>query len=173
MSKAEPKDHEFLSAASLGWALAKLLRDYQKQVEAALNGLPGGSRSFLVMSIVDRERCQSQISIAEKIGLDKTTLTYLLDGLEGQGLIKRVTDPNDRRSRHIVLTEQGVKALAQHSKAVQAVEHGLLARLGGDEAKLFQTWLFRVAGVGEGFKPPLDEAETAEICRASLASESR
>ena len=76
--------HDSGSASSrvgLGWALASLLRDYQKQVEAALQGRPGGARAFLVMSHVQRQTCQSQIAIAERLGLDKTTLTYLLDAL--------------------------------------------------------------------------------------------
>ncbi|RUT35044.1 MarR family transcriptional regulator [Arsenicitalea aurantiaca] len=149
---------------NLGWALASVLRDYQKQVEAVLADLPGGSRAFLVMSLVERETCQSQIAIAERLGLDKTTLTYLLDGLEKRGLIRRSTDPMDRRSRHINLTAEGTDALAQLSKAVGAVEHEILSRLSRSEADQFYTALVKVAGLAEA-RAVEDEAE---ICQAAL-----
>jgi len=165
--------HDSGSASSrvgLGWALASLLRDYQKQVEAALQGLPGGARAFLVMSHVQRQTCQSQIAIAERLGLDKTTLTYLLDALEQQDLIARSTDPHDRRSRRINLTEAGTTALAGYAGAVEAIEQEILARLGAEDAAAqFQQSLMKIAGFEH---QSMDEAEKAEdsnhICQESL-----
>lgn len=171
MSSAKTTAKGLSPTVNLGWALASLLRDYQKQVEAALDGLPGGARSFLVMSIVEEETCQSQIAIADRLSLDKTTLTYLLDGLETAKLIKRVTDPNDRRSRHINLTDEGAKALGRYATAVKQVEHSILARLGAEEAAQFQTSLFRVAGLlGDEPGRDADGQHTAEICKASLGA---
>jgi len=169
MSSARTTASGVPPTVNLGWALASLLRDYQKQVEAALKGLPGGARSFLVMTLVERETCQSQISIADRLSLDKTTLTYLLDGLEAEKLIKRVTDPNDRRSRHINLTDEGTAVLKRYAKAVETVEHSILARLGHEEGQQFQTSLFRVAGlIGDTPAEGADPKETAHICKASL-----
>src|SRR4051812_3168859 len=138
MSKTKISPVAASSGVGLGWALATLLRDYQAQVEAALAGLPGGARAFLVMTHAEKETCHSQIAIAERVGLDKTTLTYLLDDLEREGLIKRTTDPNDRRSRHISLTAEGSKSLARYSRAVEQVDQQILARLGVEDAAHFQ-----------------------------------
>lgn len=156
--------------ANFGWALATLLRDYQKQVEAALAGLPGGGRAFLVMLQVQSEPSQSQIAIAERIALDKTTLTYLLDGLEREGLIRRVTDPNDRRSRHINLTPEGVSAMAGFSRAVENVEQSILARLDKDEATWLKTALIRASGLDRQANDTIgNEDDAAHICRSLLA----
>ncbi len=153
----------------LGWALATLLRDYQKRVEAALAGLPGGARAFLVMSHVEKETCHSQIAIAERLGLDKTTLTYLLDALEKETLIKRTTDPNDRRSRHISVTPQGSKALAQYTKAVGQIEHEILARLGTDDALQFRLSLMKVAGFeGQSMDDATSREDSNHICQATM-----
>lgn len=155
----------------LGWALATVMRDYQKQVEAALVGLPGGGRAFLVMSVVKSEACQSQIAIAERISLDKTTLTYLLDGLEHEDLIQRVSDPNDRRSRHIKLTPKGLEALAGFTQAVDRVEQGMLARLGADEAARFKTSLTKVAGLDDRAETvPADQEDSAHICQTVIGA---
>lgn len=168
MSKTKIAPVAASSGVGLGWALATLLRDYQTQVEAALAGLPGGARAFLVMTHVEKETCHSQIAIAERVGLDKTTLTYLLDDLEREGLMKRTTDPNDRRSRHISLTAGGSKALAHYSRAVEQVDQQILARLGVDAAQ-FQLSLMKVAGLeGQSMQDATDGEHSAHICQATM-----
>lgn len=171
MSNSGPTSTQSPPFSTLGWALATLLRDYQKQVEAALAGLPGGGRAFLVMSLVQRETCQSQIAIAERIALDKTTLTYLLDDLEKEDLIRRVSDPNDRRSRQIHLTPKGVTALAGFSQAVEHIEQGILARLGTDEAAQFRISLNKAAGLeGGAGGPDTDQEESHHICKSIVTA---
>ncbi|WP_127143243.1 MarR family winged helix-turn-helix transcriptional regulator [Pelagibacterium montanilacus] len=153
----------------LGWALATLLRTYQKEVEVALEGLPGGARAFLVMSLVGRETCNSQVAIADRLGLDKTALTYLLDGLENQSLVRRTPDPNDRRTRHISLTDAGAQTLARSQKAVHEVERKVLARLGAQEADQFQLALVKAAGLADRAGVALGDApEDGHICRAAM-----
>ena len=157
---------------SLGWTLATLLRDYQKQVEAALVGLPGGARAFLVMSLVEKETCHSQIAIADRLSLDKTTVTYLIDGLEKETLIKRTTDPSDRRSRHINLTEEGSRALTRFARSVSEIEHRMLSRLGAEDALQFQKSLMKLAGLAGD---DMDDATTGEgsahVFRAAVGAD--
>lgn len=152
---------------SLGWALAALLRTYQKRIEVALEGLPGLGRGFLVMSLVERETCHSQIGIAARLSLDKTTVTYLLDDLEKEGLIKRTIDPNDRRSRHIHLTEEGTRTLARLAQLVAKVEQDMLAPLGADDALQFRRSLLKIAG----FSAETSDDESAHICLAATSSD--
>lgn len=159
-----PQSHH----VNLGWGLAALLRAYQKRVETALGDLPGGARGFLVISFVSTHTCHSQAVIAERLGLDKTALTYLLDGLEKQDLIERRTDPEDRRNRNIVLTGKGTRVLAELTGAVEEVENQTLARLGEDEAALFRAALAKAAGLDGG---PEDTEDEIEICRATLGPE--
>lgn len=169
MSKTKNAPVAASSRVGLGWALATLLRDYQSQVEAALTGLPGGARAFLVMTHVEKETCHSQIAIAERVGLDKTTLTYLLDDLERGGLIKRTTDPNDRRSRHISLTAEGSKALSRYSRAVEQVDQHILARLDVEDAAHFQLSLMKVAGIeGQSMQDAAEGEHSAHICQATM-----
>jgi len=44
--------------------------------------------------------------------MDRTTLTAALKPLERRGLVKISPDPNDRRSRILILTTKGKKTLA-------------------------------------------------------------
>jgi DNA-binding MarR family transcriptional regulator len=44
--------------------------------------------------------------ISRLTSLSKTTLTSMLDRMEGSGLVKRIPDPENRRQIHIVITEK-------------------------------------------------------------------
>src|SRR5690554_3153051 len=110
----------------------------------------------MVMALVEQETCNSQAQIAERLGLDKTVLTYLLDDLEKGKLIKRSTDPADRRNRHIGLTAKGSKTLLHFAGIIVRLERELLGRLTDDEASQFQSLLFKAAGLAD---PPSASAE--------------
>ena len=45
--------------------------------------------------------------IGKAFDVDKQNSSYHLGVLEGEGLIERVTDPNDRRVKLVRLTSQG------------------------------------------------------------------
>lgn len=48
-----------------------------------------------------------QQDLADKTLKDKTSLTYLIDNLNKRGLVTRMEDKNDRRSKLIFLTDKG------------------------------------------------------------------
>lgn len=147
------------SNSNLGWALTALLRDYLKQVDDSLKDLPGGSRGFMMLTAIAETDCQSQVVLAERLGLDRTTVTYLIDGLERENLLTRTPDPADRRARHINLTDHGAARLASLTKAVDAVEARVLSRLSGGEAEHFRHILIKAAGLAP---------DTAEMCQAAI-----
>lgn len=45
--------------------------------------------------------------LAEKLHCDASNVTGIVDRLEDQGLMERVVDPDDRRRRNLVVTEEG------------------------------------------------------------------
>jgi len=82
--------------------------------------------------------------LAERLSCVKSNVTQLVDRLEADGLVNRMADPNDRRSRIAVLTEAGRSAYAKGSDIQKQAErelfgvltaaesdtlHGLLAKL--------------------------------------------
>lgn len=146
---------------NLGWALTALLRDYLKQVDLVLADLSGGARGFMVLSAIAQEGCNSQIALAERLGLDRTTMTYLLDGLEREDLLKRTPDPADRRMRHVNLTPEGVARLATLGREVDLVEAKVLHRLERDEIAHLIPLLTRAAGLAP-------DTGATDMCRAIL-----
>ena len=77
------------------------------------------------------EMCCSDI--ADAVGVSRTTMTGLLDGLEREGLVRRVNYPDDRRRITITLTANGRrlldKMLPDHMERIA----GVMANLSGED----------------------------------------
>ncbi len=134
----------------LGWALATLLRAHVTHVGAELADVPGGPRGYLVLSVAADGSCSNQAEIAARLGLDRTALTYLVDGLERADLVRRTPDPVDRRARHVDVTDAGATVLAAARERVEAAERRLLAGLPTGAAEDLRSGLLRAARLAEG-----------------------
>src|SRR5258708_5154336 len=65
--------------------------------EAAREHGLNGARDWIVLSAIAAGPRQTQLALAQSLGLDKTTMTSLLDRLESAGLVTRYPDSRDRR----------------------------------------------------------------------------
>ena len=68
--------------------------------------------------------------LAARLGMSKQAVNYLLGELERRGYLERRTDPDDLRSRRIVLTERGESAGWVMREAVTDVEREWETALG-------------------------------------------
>jgi DNA-binding MarR family transcriptional regulator len=129
----------------LGWALGVITRSYLRAVREAVSGLPGGVRGYLVLAVASQDEPKSQLALAQHLGVDRTVMTYLLDDLEGEGLVERRPDPADRRARHVTLTSSGQAQLAELKAGLLRVEDLLLDPLPVDDRAVLRDLLQRLA----------------------------
>jgi DNA-binding MarR family transcriptional regulator len=81
-------------------------------------------------------------------------MTYLLDDLEGAGLIERHPDPADRRARRILVTAAGRDRLADLDRRLRAAEQQVLAGLGNDaDRQAFRMLLRQLATHANALDP--------------------
>ncbi|MET9085308.1 MarR family winged helix-turn-helix transcriptional regulator [Streptomyces sp. NPDC004237] len=76
----------------------------------------------------------SQIEVAGRLGVDRTTMVALVDGLERRGLVARRRSPQDRRRNIVELTEAGRERMARAEEARLAAERRFLAPLDEETA---------------------------------------
>lgn len=116
-----------------GWSIGVLFRAWHDTVADVLDDLPHGARGFQILATVAHEEPPTQASLAAHLGIDRTVLTYVLDDLVAEGLLKRRVDSKDRRVRRLVPTTAGLKRLAHLEVTTAAAETALLGGLTEDQ----------------------------------------
>jgi DNA-binding MarR family transcriptional regulator len=84
-------------------------------------------------------------ALAQRQACVRSNITQLIDRMEGEGLVRRVADPDDRRVTRAEITEAG-RARLQAGRAAQAeAERDLFRDLSADEVQQLTRLLVRVA----------------------------
>jgi len=85
--------------------------------------------------------------IREALGMPHSTLTSVIDRLEGRGLVRRTITERDRRSYGLELTKRGRAFRARHDRADHELAIQLLRVLGSaEDRRTFLDALARVIG---------------------------
>jgi DNA-binding MarR family transcriptional regulator len=100
-------------------------------------------------------------------------MTYLLDDLEGAGLIERRPDPADRRARHVVITPQGTELLATLDDRLRAAESHLLTPLDPEARASFRAQVRLLATQVDSLDPVDSACELAAEVDAELPTPRR
>jgi DNA-binding MarR family transcriptional regulator len=82
--------------------------------------------------------------LAERLSCVKSNITQLVDRLEADGLVARVADPGDRRSRLAVMTAQGRKACAEGTRIQDDTERELFGALSADETRQLASLIAKI-----------------------------
>ena len=130
----------------LGFLLGVVFRSYVKAANVVIDAIPGGSRGYEVLSAAARGEVESQSGLAQRLGVDRTVMTYLLDDLEKAGLVVRRPDPRDRRNRHVLATPEGSRLWAATELRLRRLEDRVLDGLSAEEQDTMRDLLCRVAG---------------------------
>jgi DNA-binding MarR family transcriptional regulator len=152
----------------LGWGLGMLFRSYVTATQAAVADLPGGPRGYQVLSSAVHGTVVSQLALAQRLGVDRTVMTYLLDDLEAAGLIERRPDLADRRARRVVATKGGTELLATLDRRLRAAEARLLAPLDDGSREAFRSHVRLLATQINLVDPPDSPCDLAEHVDAEL-----
>ena len=83
--------------------------------------------------------------ISKRLHVTSPSVTQLLKGLEAHGLIERHTDPADRRSVSITLTEKGIAVTQQAMDTFSDSIIGLITYLGDDQSNQLAELLLRAS----------------------------
>ena len=88
----------------LGYLLKHVLARLTEEQAKALEPFGMNGRDLAVLSAVASEEPLSQLEVAARLRVDRTSIGDLLDGLEDRGLVERRRSPEDRRRNVVVLT---------------------------------------------------------------------
>ena len=157
--QAEVRAPRDVGLHDLGWALGAVLRTWLKATSHAVEDLPGGPRGYQVLSMATGGPCRTQAAMAERIGVDRTVMTHLIDALEAADLVERKPDPNDRRARRIELTPRGRVTYDELAARIDRVERAVLSGLDDASVGELRGLLLRAASALD--EQPVDSCDVA------------
>jgi len=71
------------------------------------------ARMEALAAIINSPSLSAQVDIAKRLRIEGPTMTRMLDTLEADGLVERLPDPADRRTKQLRLTPEGEKVLEE------------------------------------------------------------
>lgn len=118
------------------------------------------SPQFAALSMIHDQPGIDQATLAGAIAFDRATIGGVVDRLVSKGFVERSTNANDRRSRVLGLTPQGVDMLAQLQPIVKTCQDAILVSLTKDEQEEFIRLATKItAAENERSRAPLHEVE--------------
>jgi DNA-binding MarR family transcriptional regulator len=93
---------------------------------SALSAAPGPSAFSAAPGITQQD-------LGTRLGLEKSTVSRLVDAMAGKGWVERVPDPANRRFRNVRLTPAGHEAAAQVAAAIRQRHDRILGSLTPEE----------------------------------------
>jgi DNA-binding MarR family transcriptional regulator len=122
----------------LGWAIK----------DASLEAFEAAGESpyhYSVLAVLEESPRETQATIADSLGYDRSWLVGLLDELEEKGLIERRRDPADRRRHLVTLQPAGKQKLAELRAISKGVEEEFLAPLDPEQRETLHRLLLQLA----------------------------
>lgn len=90
------------------------------------------ARMEALSAIMNSPEHSAQVDIARRLRIEGPTLTRMLDTLEKDGLVERLPDPGDRRSKQLQLTGKGEAVLEEIFAVADVYRERLLAGVDGE-----------------------------------------
>ena len=130
----ETQEREFVTTSALVASLAQAGHMIDHRLDSALE--PYGlslAKMGVLRNLVEANGSAPLGYLAERLACVKSNITQLVDRLEADGLVRRVPDPEDRRSVRAVITDKGREAYAAGRDAQARTEMDLLRSLSLDD----------------------------------------
>jgi len=123
-------------------AQAAVFEDFRKTM-AAEKITPG---QFGVLALIGANDGLSQSALARALGIERSTMVAVIDGLQTRGLVDRRASETDRRSNELSLTPKGRALTDKLGPMVEDHEARMAEGLDADEKAILVDLLKRVGG---------------------------
>lgn len=140
-------------SSSIGYLLHRCAGVSYRLVNARLAQHGMEVKHFAILCSLRVEGPRSQGWLGEHLGIDRTTMVQLVDGLEAKGLVERQRNPADRRQYALTLTPAGASMWERARGDVEGSEDDILDGLSETERATLRGLLGRVVQAQEQALP--------------------
>ena len=129
--------NEVFKTESAGYLMNHIARQFAILLSEGLKPLGIAPAQFPILLELWQKDGLSQQELVERADLKQATIANTLARMERDGLITREPNPDDARSRLIMLTGQARTLQQQSTEIAKAINQTALSDLSADEQKLF------------------------------------
>ena len=108
---------------------------------------------FSILWTLREEGEMDQVTLSQRVALDRNTCSNILGRLEKGGRIQRKTNPDNRRAKLVSLTAAGKTLINGAEKPMATVQKKLLAPLNAKEREFFLQCLVKLADSNNELSP--------------------
>lgn len=156
-STPDPRDPRLQAWRNFLHAHATIRRQLERELQNEQEMSLGEYEVLLVLAYSDQRRLRMS-DLADLLVLSRSGATRLIDRLEGDGLVERVSCETDRRGQWAQLAEAGYRRLRSASPThLRGVAEHFLDRIPPDELAALNATLERLAPEGQpapSLRPP-------------------
>lgn len=117
----------------------------KKQAKHFFSNYLSSEVQFNIMMILKyAEQPMTQNEIGERLLVDKSNITGLLDRMEKSGLIRRIDVPGDRRCHHVELTGAGLEIIAAVEQPYRSLVKKLMSEFSSEEIACLTQYMERL-----------------------------
>ena len=102
---------------------------------------------YAVLALLDEHGPLDQSALGAVAAMDRSTLSTMLDRLEGQGLVAKAVEPTNRRRRIVTLTDAGQACLNEATPKMARLIEDLEQLFGPDDMRGLVLLLRRLGDV--------------------------
>lgn len=143
----EPTPAPCIAACAVTRALLHAAHAVESRLEASLEGAGMSLAKLSVLRhLVEAGEPLALSQLAERSSCVRSNMTQLIDRLEAEGLVRRVSDATDRRSVRALLTRAGQRRHDQAAELLAARETAVVGALEPEERTTLARLLARLEG---------------------------
>lgn len=139
------------------WLFNRLAGPANRLVLAHLDPVGPQRVDYALLSCLAEDGPHSQAELGRRIGIDRSDIVALVNGLESAGLAVRARDECDRRRNSVSITPAGRRALAAIQRRVEQAQEELVAPLDAQERATLVELMQRLVDYHHGSSASLDE----------------
>ncbi len=118
------KDHN--NNEPISWLLLQVMQSIKQRLHALAEQYELSVMQLSAFMILKPDQDVPMNTLSHQLACDASSITGIVDRLEGQGLVERRDNPADRRVKMVALTKSGVALQRQTTAEVIALEDSRL-----------------------------------------------
>lgn len=129
---------------NVGFLVNRTARMLREELGESLKPLALSVNEFVIMRMIELQLAETQQSVGERYGVDRTTMVEIVDRLEERQLLTRETNQQDRRTNRLRLTPKGRKTLSRAKRIAERAQKRFLEPLNEHERDILQSCLTKL-----------------------------